>query len=161
MLRYLLVRMSRSVTTFSCSRLKNALTVSAIANHFLSLHGNASLWLDTHNASVLFCSLCPRYCADFSLCVQAQKLALRGVTILAASGDRGVSDAQSAISCGYNPSFPASSPFVTAVGATQGPESGVPETACQVDRGGGITTGGGFSNIYPAPSWQVGFTESI
>ena len=31
---------------------------------------------------------------------------------------------------GYNPEFPASSPFVTSIGATQGPELGLPEIAC-------------------------------
>lgn len=86
--------------------------------------------------------------------LEAQKLALRGVTILAASGDQGVSDGRTARTCGYNPSFPASSPYVLAVGATQGPETGSAETACLADAGGGITTGGGFSNLYSTPSWQ-------
>jgi subtilase family serine protease len=38
-------------------------------------------------------------------------------------------------------SFPASSPYVTAVGATQGPESGTAEIVCTSDAGGVITTG--------------------
>jgi len=42
---------------------------------------------------------------------------------------------------GYFPSFPASAPYVTAVGATQGPESDDPEIACQSQEGGVITTG--------------------
>ena len=42
---------------------------------------------------------------------------------------------------GYFPSFPATSPYVTAVGATMGPESGDPEIACQSQLGGVITTG--------------------
>ena len=42
---------------------------------------------------------------------------------------------------GYFPSFPATSPYVTAVGATMGPESGNPEVACQSQLGGVITTG--------------------
>ena len=50
--------------------------------------------------------------------------------------------------------FPASSPYVTAVGATQGPESGSDEIACQSNEGGVITTGGGFSTFYATPSWQ-------
>ena len=44
-----------------------------------------------------------------------------GVTILASSGDDGaVSPTASSDSmrCGYNPSFPATSPYVTAVGGT-------------------------------------------
>ena len=56
--------------------------------------------------------------------VEVLKLAAQGVTLIAASGDNGVNcasglcNANSAV-CGYYPSFPASSPFVTAVGATQ------------------------------------------
>ena len=45
---------------------------------------------------------------------------------------------------GYFPSFPASAPYVTAVGATQGPESDDPEIACQSQEGGVITTGTTF-----------------
>ncbi len=36
----------------------------------------------------------------------------------------------------------------------QGPENGSPEVACQGNKGGVITTGGGFSNIYAQPAWQ-------
>lgn len=35
-----------------------------------------------------------------------------------------------------------------------GPESGSTEVACQSNNGGVITSGGGFSNYYSAPSWQ-------
>lgn len=35
----------------------------------------------------------------------------------------------------YNPVFPASSPYTTAVGATMGPQSGSPEVACQSQLG--------------------------
>ena len=56
--------------------------------------------------------------------MEALKLAAQGVTIVAAAGDDGVNCAQTFCSttspvCGYYPSFPASSPYVTAVGATQ------------------------------------------
>ena len=50
---------------------------------------------------------------------------------------------------GYFPSFPATSPWVTAVGATMGPNTGGPEVACQSQLGGVITTGGGFSTFNP------------
>ena len=43
---------------------------------------------------------------------------------------------------------------MTAVGATQGPESGDTEIACQSNEGGVITTGGGFSTIFSQPSYQ-------
>jgi subtilase family serine protease len=49
------------------------------------------------------------------------------------AGDDGVGNfpaRQGAQYCGFNPSFPASSPYVVAVGATQGPEAGNPEIAC-------------------------------
>lgn len=88
---------------------------------------------------------------------EAQKLGVQGVTILASSGDDGVANFQARSSpkeCGYHPSFPASSPYVTAVGATQGPESGTAEIACTSDAGGVITTGGGFSTLFKAPSYQ-------
>jgi tripeptidyl-peptidase-1 len=55
---------------------------------------------------------------------------------------------------GYFPAFPASCPYVTAVGATMGPESGDAEKACQSQEGGVITTGGGFSTFYATPDWQ-------
>ena len=54
--------------------------------------------------------------------VEALKLAAQGVTLIAASGDYGANcgDLCSASNqCGYAPYFPASSPYVTAVGATQ------------------------------------------
>ena len=70
------------------------------------------------------------------------------MTIVASSGDDGAfsrtleTDGQA---CSYDTNFPASSPYVTAVGATFGPESGAAEQACQADKGGHITSGGGFS----------------
>lgn len=64
---------------------------------------------------------------------EALKLAVRGVTIVVASGDNGVAG----ITCEcqkYYPSFPATSPYVTAVGATMGPEQQQAEVACQSDK---------------------------
>ncbi len=58
-----------------------------------------------------------------------------------------------ATSIGFNPIFPASCPFVTAVGATQiNPNSTVyePENACEQI----AYSGGGFSNIFPMPGYQ-------
>lgn len=52
---------------------------------------------------------------------QAQKLGVRGVTVLVASGDDGVHSSAarySSTNCGYNPDFPAGCPYVVAVGAT-------------------------------------------
>jgi tripeptidyl-peptidase-1 len=61
----------------------------------------------------------PSYGASFD--IEAMKLGLRGVTILAASGDDGAvsQDARkNAIKCAYSPQFPASSAYVTSVGGT-------------------------------------------
>eukprot|EP00981_Chlorochromonas_danica_P000552 scaffold125_cov156-Ochromonas_danica.AAC.1 len=85
-----------------------------------------------------------------------------GVTVTVSSGDDGANSkddnqclcAGEGSTVGYTPSFPATSPWVTAVGATMGPESGSAEITCQSDLGGVITTGGGFSNYYSVPSWQ-------
>lgn len=89
---------------------------------------------------------------------EAMKLGVQGVTILVSSGDDGVANFQARSNpraCGYVPSFPASCPYVTAVGATQGPESDEEEIACASDTGGVITTGGGFSTLFDAPDYQA------
>eukprot|EP01032_Pedospumella_encystans_P018131 gene18131-20647_t len=90
--------------------------------------------------------------------VEAMKLGVAGTTLLAASGDDGVAGfyvRSGRLSCDYYAMFPASSPYVTAVGGTMGPESGNTEVACQSSKGSQITTGGGFSNVYALPSWQA------
>lgn len=95
---------------------------------------------------------------------EAMKLGLRGVTLLAASGDHGsmgiLYAGHSQPDCSDDVVWPASSPYVTAVGATMGPEKGthtnMQEVTCSVANGADITTGGGFSRIYPTrPSWQA------
>ncbi len=89
--------------------------------------------------------------------VEACKLGLKGVSIMVSSGDDGVANFEArgnATACGFNPSFPATCPYVTAVGATMGPEAGQPEVACTSDNGGLITTGGGFSIYFKRPSYQ-------
>jgi tripeptidyl-peptidase-1 len=89
---------------------------------------------------------------------EAMKLGAQGVSVFVSSGDDGVANFQArsdATKCGYHPSFPASSPYVTAVGATQGGVNGGAEVACSSDTGGQITTGGGFSTKYTVPSYQT------
>jgi len=84
-------------------------------------------------------------------------LGTRGVTVAVASGDDGVANFEArndASQCGFNPSFPATSPYVVAVGATQGPEVNQKEVACSSSTGGLITTGGGFSVTFARPSYQ-------
>jgi len=89
---------------------------------------------------------------------EALKLGTMGVTVLVSSGDDGAAGSGARYkksACGYSPSYPATSRYVTAVGATQGAESGSTETACMSDNDGVITTGGGFSTIFDAPTWQT------
>ena len=74
------------------------------------------------------------------------KLAARGSSLLHASGDGGVSGTQSAACPGgrYVPTWPASSPWVTSVGATD----------TSYARASGFS-GGGFSDVHAAPPWQA------
>ncbi|KAI9838619.1 MAG: hypothetical protein M1819_004933 [Sarea resinae] len=99
-------------------------------------------------------------------CHEYMKLGLQGVTFLYSSGDNGVAGnlgqcidpATKAYNNGtsglFNPSFPPTCPYVTAVGATQvNPGSSVtdPEGASEQV----IYSGGGFSNVFSQPSYQA------
>ncbi|KAH8702313.1 protease S8 tripeptidyl peptidase I [Talaromyces proteolyticus] len=93
-------------------------------------------------------------------CYEYMKLGLMGTSIIVASGDNGTLARFPNEGCQANgaqrPSFPASCPYVTSVGATQIPPNGTihdPEIAVIPDEGG-FTSGGGFSNIFPRPSYQ-------
>merc|ERR1719387_2206778 len=104
-----------------------------------------------------------------------QKIGLRGVSLIVASGDSGA-NGRSDPMCSdqkLHSSFPAASPFVTAVGATmlsnpvfslKNPPpvctsgqfqcaSGGTEVAVSVNAAG-FTSGGGFSTYAPMPSYQ-------
>mgnify|MGYP003880592577 CR=1 FL=1 len=88
------------------------------------------------------------------------KLAARGVTFIASSGDDGVNSPQARghpSQCGLSPQYPASSPWVTAVGGTIGPEYQKRERTAATDapRKSDITSGGGFSTAYAQPAYQV------
>ncbi|KAI0256020.1 subtilisin-like protein [Lactifluus subvellereus] len=98
-------------------------------------------------------------------CKEYGKLGMMGTTVLYSSGDFGVAGsggvcldasgnpATQGGGVKFNPEFPATCPFVTAVGATQiNPGSTVkdPESACEQV----IFSGGGFSNIFPMPDYQ-------
>jgi tripeptidyl-peptidase-1 len=59
--------------------------------------------------------------------------------------------------CAFGPSFPASMPHVTSVGGTTGGKDPFkPERAAAVELGSKISSGGGFSSIFPQPEWQKG-----
>jgi len=97
------------------------------------------------------------------------KAGARGLTILVASGDSGVHSSLESGIPNFDPDFPASSPYVTSVGATQlAPSSTaagcydknskytcpVTEIVCSPATGASISSGGGFSNLFDIPSYQ-------
>ncbi|KAJ1333175.1 tripeptidyl-peptidase I [Microdochium nivale] len=88
------------------------------------------------------------YTYAVEVCERVSQLALRGVTVLAASGDAGTQGTRPSDCKGpdnedrFVPTFPASCPWVTTVGATAG-------------YGGAASySSGGFSNYFPRPDWQ-------
>ncbi|KFP19966.1 Tripeptidyl-peptidase 1, partial [Egretta garzetta] len=83
--------------------------------------------------------------------VEFMKAAARGLTILFASGDDGAGCRR--VPGGnhtFRPSFPASSPYVTTVGGTtfKNPFLVTAEVTDYI-------SGGGFSNVFPMPDYQV------
>ncbi len=83
-----------------------------------------------------------------------QAAAALGITITVAAGDNGSTDGAS----GNNVDFPASSPHVLACGGTTLEGSGssiTSEVAWNETAIGEGATGGGVSNIFPLPTWQV------
>lgn len=102
----------------------------------------------------------PRAYAD-RVCDLFMQLTSRGVSVLAASGDSGMSGTgSSSLGCYANdghhnstrfiPTFPASCPYVTSVGATA-----AYSTVAAAD-----FSAGGFSNYFGAPTWQANTTTS-
>ncbi|KAF7328158.1 Family S53 protease-like protein [Mycena venus] len=92
------------------------------------------------------------------ICDGYMALGARGISVLFASGDGGVRGSHDDSSipgfCESNvfiPVFPASCPYVTAVGATQGFN---PEVATSL-------TGGGFSDLFPRPWYQTQAVDSF
>ncbi len=90
------------------------------------------------------------------------KAAQLGITVLAASGDTG-GTAKASCQGGAAPDFPATYPTVVAVGGSAPVES--------LDTLGNVVgldsepawngSGGGYSSVYPAPSWQAATVPSI
>ena len=78
--------------------------------------------------------------------VEFQKAGARGISLLAASGDSGVGCG----TAGFIPTFPASCPYVTGVGAVTGGTPGQSPTGENV----ADLSGGGFSNYFARPSYQ-------
>jgi len=111
--------------------------------------------------------------------VQSMKLAAQGVSIVAASGDDGAAsflarrrihgkECWSVPKYGLQATWPASSRWVTGVGATVGAALGKPDIVCSVNATGPsakgpqilITSGGGYSQDWRRPSWQDGHVEN-
>ncbi|KAH7175335.1 peptidase S8/S53 domain-containing protein [Dactylonectria macrodidyma] len=94
-------------------------------------------------------------------CHEWMKLALRGVTVVVAAGDRGV---QGNMGCSFdpktkkevfNPLFPGSCPYVTTVGATQvNFNAGKGREVAVFDPKHNFYSGGGFSNFNAQPAYQ-------
>ncbi|KAI9889333.1 MAG: vesicle formation at the endoplasmic reticulum [Vezdaea aestivalis] len=84
------------------------------------------------------------------VCDGFMQLGALGMSIIVGSGDKGPGIAcqsnNGTNATAFTPYFPASCPFVTSVGGTTGAN---PERAARF-------SGGGFSNIFPVPSWQQG-----
>ncbi|KAK3281733.1 hypothetical protein CYMTET_10498 [Cymbomonas tetramitiformis] len=94
--------------------------------------------------------------------IEVGKLGLRGITVISVSGDDGAPgyEARGKMTsdpglCAVKSVFPGGCPHLTIVGATMGPEKGSKtEVVCQADKGGTITSGGGFSVVFDRPKWQ-------
>jgi tripeptidyl-peptidase-1 len=99
------------------------------------------------------------------------KMGLRGITVLMASGDDGVTGLRPEFEriprtemCNQSgPQWPSGNPYITTVGATiilNAEDFAKPffktseEVVCSSEVGGIITTGGGFSNVYAMPDYQ-------
>ena len=94
-------------------------------------------------------------------CCEFMKLGLQGSSIIFASGDNGTVERSGIIGCladgTDNPTFPASCPYVTSVGATQiapGKTTADREVAVDPNNEYSFSSGGGFSNYFPRPSYQ-------
>lgn len=96
-------------------------------------------------------------------CTEFMKLGTMGVSVVVASGDSGMAgrggDPTPSNCLGsdgkiFAPDFPASCPYLTAVGATEIPSGSEPGDHKEqaVTR---YPSGGGFSNIYKAPDYQT------
>merc|ERR1712137_726047 len=111
---------------------------------------------------------------------ELQKLALQGLTIIIADGDTGANDIgpppMSQLQCNpSHPDWPSDSAYVTAIGSTYITPLAEPicynshgmnclnnplgEVTTSVEFGMTWTTGGGFSNVTPRPSYQDAAVE--
>lgn len=91
----------------------------------------------------------------YSCNTEFMKLGSKGISVLFASGDQGVWG-RSGFGTEYHPDFPASSPYITAVGGTDfATASTIGDETTWADGGGG------FSNVFAQPSWQSDAVSSF
>ncbi|KAJ7259168.1 peptidase S8/S53 domain-containing protein [Mycena haematopus] len=86
--------------------------------------------------------------ASTSVCNGYMQLAAMGISMIFASGDGGAND-NNAGCTSFVPMFPSTCPYVTSVGGT----FFQPPTAF-------VSSGGGFSNYFPVPSYQAADTSA-
>lgn len=90
------------------------------------------------------------------VCAELAQLGARGVTLLFATGDYGVGTNGTCVSNDgketpkFLPMFPASCPYVTAVGGTRD----IPVEVVTFDETNSLVSGGGLSNYFPRPKYQ-------
>jgi kumamolisin len=88
------------------------------------------------------------------ICSQISRIAAKSVSILIASGDKGAKECGPGN--GLHPSFPATSPFATAVGGTHLIANGGPHSLKLTIKSqtGWSGSGGGLSDVFATPSYQ-------
>ncbi|EME38878.1 hypothetical protein DOTSEDRAFT_139747, partial [Dothistroma septosporum NZE10] len=99
------------------------------------------------------------------LCIEMAAIGLRGVTLVFSSGNNGANgqDGNSQHKSVFEPNFPASCPWVLAVGGTTNladEEAATKQTIPATSRLGFTASGGGFSNYFSVPSWQANHTSN-
>ncbi|KAJ5215379.1 uncharacterized protein N7498_001786 [Penicillium cinerascens] len=90
-------------------------------------------------------------------CSEFMKLGMLGVSVVVASGDSGVAGSSGCLGKNgtvFNPDFPATCPYLTAVGATVIP-LGASAKDHKEQAVSSFPSGGGFSNIYKQPEYQA------
>ncbi|KAF7334662.1 Serine protease S53 [Mycena venus] len=114
------------------------------ANHLLSLEHPPNTVLNTQTPG-LESQLSPQMAV--SLCNAYAQLAARGVSYIVQTNLWGAGSVPLPGCKPFDAPFPASCPFVTAVGATQFDDDQTEETASE-------SSGGGFSNFFRRPKYQ-------
>jgi tripeptidyl-peptidase-1 len=102
------------------------------------------------------------------LCNEYMKLGLQGISVIYSSGDGGVGGSDRTCPEGrFVPDFPASCPYVTAVGATQ-LDTSIDDYAAALENGeqievainSNVISGGGFSDVFTIPDYQKDVVSS-